>query len=90
MTLNDRPRWEPDERQRRIIETKKKVNAELAQIKAEKERAELWAWYQSIDVNESFAALERSKEHQRTQSVRRQMEMESAITDVDQSNESGT
>lgn len=83
MTLKDRPRWTPSERERRIIETRKKVNAELAQIKADKERAELWQWYESIDVSESFEALDRAQQCQRTRAVRRQVEIESAITDTE-------
>lgn len=73
------------ERERRIIETKKKVNAQIAAEKREKEWRELLSWYQGIDLEESFEAQRQVRAQKEMQALRRQAAIESSITETEQS-----
>ena len=51
--------------------------------KAEKESAQLWAWYESdFDVADSFAARDRAREVEAARMVREQIQTEVLITEV--------
>jgi len=83
-TPAEREAYEADrDRQQRITETRRRVEAELRAKRAEEKRAQLWKWYSSIDLNESFQAQEKAAESKKTAAVRRQMALEAQITDLE-------
>ena len=50
----------------------------------EQERADLWAWYANdYDVTESFAAQERARELKRGHDLKRDIQTQVLITEVD-------
>jgi len=70
-------------RQQRIQETRRKVEQDLAEEKRQQELKELWDWYSTIDIQESFQAQKKAAESKRTAAVRRQIELEAAIADTE-------
>ena len=78
---NDRL-FKPNSAQRKMIETRKAVAAENARIEADRQLAELWAWYQGQDTNESFEAQEAARESVRVQKLRDQIALEVVIHEI--------
>ena len=73
--------------QRRYIETRKAVpktdKEERKHAQEAAERADLWAWYETYDVADSLAAAERAREADTARMVRKQIQTEVLITEVD-------
>lgn len=69
-------------RQRRIQEMRQKVAAELAEEKRQQELKDLWDWYKSEGVEESFEAQKHAQSLRDNAALKRQIALESAITDT--------
>ena len=77
----------PDEQ--RYIDTRKAIRKadqeERKRVLEEQERADLWAWYANdYDVTESFAAQERARELQAAKELKREIQTQVLITEIDQ------
>lgn len=83
-TEEERRAYEADrDRQQRITETRRRVEAELRAERRKQEIAELWAWYREEGVEESFEVQRQVQEQREMAATRRQMALEAQITDLE-------
>ena len=83
-SADERAAYEADrERQQRITETRRRVEAELRAERRKQEIADLWAWYREEGVEESFEVQRRVQEQREMAATRRQMALEAQITDLE-------
>ena len=72
--------------QRRYIDTRKAIRQadqeERQRAQDAAERAELWSWYATYDVAESFAARDRAQEARAAQELRQEIQSQVLITEV--------
>lgn len=69
-------------RQQRIQEVRQKVAQDLAEEKRQQELKELWDWYKTEGTQESFDAQKHAQSLRDNAALKRQMALESAITDT--------
>ena len=75
---------EATEHQRRLIDLKRELREESDRIKAEQERAELWADFDSEAIlAEALEAQERARELKRGHDLKRDIQAQVLITEVE-------
>ena len=76
---------EATEHQRRLIDLKRELREENARIKAEQERATLWDDFDSEALlQEALEAQERAREMQAAKELKREIQTQVLITEIDQ------